>query len=151
MSVLHVIRLRGPWEYVVRARFVPRGNAVEPAFDESRDELPPPGRVTMPADWAATLGHDFRGRVEYRRRFGCPTGITAAERVWLVCDGAESTATFLLNGEMLRSTVGNGSPAEIDVTERLRERNELLAVVECSGTQPGGLTGEVRLEIRPAV
>ena len=151
MSVLHVIRLRGPWDYVVLARFVPRGDSVDVALEESHENLPPPGRVTMPADWGATLGQDFRGRVEFRRRFGCPTGVTAAERVWLVCDGAEDTATFSLNGEMLGHVEGIASPVEFDVTERLRERNELLAVVECSGTQPGGLTGEVRLEIRPAV
>jgi beta-galactosidase/beta-glucuronidase len=147
MSALHVIRLRGPWEYVVLARFVPRGAASDGAFDESREELPPPGRVTMPTNWGATLGPDFRGRVEYRRRFGCPTGITPAERVWLVCDSAEATVTFSLNGETLGSTQETDSSAEFDVSDRLRERNELLAVVESSST-PGGLTGEVRLEIR---
>jgi beta-galactosidase/beta-glucuronidase len=101
----------------------------------------------MPTTWAESLGSEFRGRVAYRRRFGKPTNLPAAERVWLVCDGATSHALLKLNGESLGSIDGPRSPAAFDITTILAERNELLAVVE-STEEIGGLTGEVRLEIR---
>jgi hypothetical protein len=152
MSLLHVIRLRGPWEFAVLARFA------------GPDAAPPKGRMNMPTDWAATLGEAFRGRVEFRRRFGRPTGLTSAEEIWLVCDGVESWATLSLNGEPLGAVEGIGSSTEFEVTTRLGDRNELVVVVECPRIKPegtfgecgsqsdrsGGLTGEVRLEIRTA-
>jgi beta-galactosidase/beta-glucuronidase len=147
MSTLHTIRLRGPWEYTVQSRIEGASDAAS-ALVESNSNLPPSGRIVMPATWAESLGPEFRGRVEYRRRFGRPTGITPNESVWLVCDGAEASAAFSLNGDLLGSTAGPDSPAEFDVTTRLTERNELVAVVECTHCA-GGLTGEVRLEIRP--
>lgn len=154
MSTLHVIRLRGPWEYVVCARFHAAGDRDAGATElarvlatESTADLPPPGRVTMPASWANTLGPDFRGRVAFRRAFGKPTGLTSDEEVWLVCDGADPRASLELNDEPLGTVAGPGSPVEFDVTTRLRERNVLLAVVE-SADRAGGLSGEVRLEIR---
>lgn len=146
MSTLHVIRLRGPWEYVVEARFLAAADRAAGAT-ESTSDLPLPGRAAMPACWANSLGPDFRGRVSYRRPFGKPTGITPAERIWLVCDGADPQASLTLNDEPLGTIDGPASPAEFDVTDRLRERNVLVAIVE-SADRAGGLTGEVRLEIR---
>jgi beta-galactosidase/beta-glucuronidase len=143
MSTPHVIRLRGPWEYTVEARS---------SASSETTELPPTGRVTMPTDWAASLGDAFRGRVAYRRRFGKPTNLASNERVWLVCDGATARAAIELNGQSLGEVSGPSMSAEFDVTELLAERNEaerneLVAVVE-SVNEVGGLTGEVRLEIR---
>ncbi len=168
MSTLHAIRLRGPWDYVPLAAFVERdvgdvsdiGDAG--ALVESTVDLPPAGRMAMPADWGESLGCAFRGRVAYRRRFGQPTGVESAERVWLVCDGAEAWATLTVNGERLGDVNGPASRSEFDVTALLRERNELTATVECPrrtadgrfadrgerSALPGGLVGEVRLEIR---
>jgi beta-galactosidase/beta-glucuronidase len=138
MSTPHVIRLRGPWEYTVEARS---------SASSETTELPPTGRVTMPTDWAASLGDAFRGRVAYRRRFGKPTNLESNESVWLVCDGATACATLELNRQVIGDVPGPSSPAAFDVTILLGERNELVAVVE-SLYEVGGLTGEVRLEIR---
>jgi beta-galactosidase/beta-glucuronidase len=138
MSTPHVIRLRGPWEYTVEARS---------SASSETTELPPTGRVTMPTDWAASLGDAFRGRVAYRRRFGKPTNLESNESVWLVCDGATARATLELNSQALGDVLGPNSPVAFDVTPLLGERNELAAVVE-SLHEVGGLTGEVRLEIR---
>jgi beta-galactosidase/beta-glucuronidase len=116
----------------------------------------------MPADWGEALGSEFRGRVEYRRRFGCPTGIGEGQRVWLVCDGADAWAALSLNGQPLGDVEGPATPSEFDVTVRLQERNEIAATVECPrrtadgqyvergerASLPGGLIGETRLEIR---
>jgi beta-galactosidase/beta-glucuronidase len=140
VSTLHTIRLRGPWEYTVEARTDASISSVN---------LPPRGRVTMPATWAAYLGADFRGRVAYLRRFGKPTNLAPTEQVWLVCEGAAESASLAVNGHHLGSVTGPSSPAEFDVTKLLGERNELVATVE-SSQATGGLTGEVRLEIREA-
>jgi beta-galactosidase/beta-glucuronidase len=138
MSTLHVIRLRGPWEYTVEA--------ISSASNETA-ELPPAGRLTMPTDWSESLGDAFRGRVAYRRRFGKPTNLASDERVWLVCDGAAARAALELNRQSLGDVSGPKMPTEFDVTDLLGDRNELVAVVE-SLKEVGGLTGEVRLEIR---
>ena len=71
----HVIRLRGPWEYCPLARTVMLADG---SRRRETDDLPAAGRIIMPADWGATLGADFHGRVSYLRRFGRPTGLDAA-------------------------------------------------------------------------
>lgn len=153
----HVIRLRGPWEYRVLASLSPPtggGRQVETS-------VPPSGRLTMPADWGATLGADFCGRVAYHRRFGRPTGLGPADRVELAIDRVDALGSVRLNGESLGEIPAGGQPWRCDVTARLRRRNELIVEVELPhvphGTPPvsrsgredlsGGLTGEVWLEI----
>ncbi len=140
----HVIRLRGPWEY--RAWASPSAVA---------------GRITLPADWGSTLGPDFRGRVAYRRRFGCPTGLEPGDRVDLVIDRVDALGSVRLNDEPLGDIPVGGQAWRCDVTRRLGRRNELTVEVELPRVRdgeppparpgreglPGGLVGEVRLEI----
>jgi len=149
----HAIRLRGPWDYQVLARSVERGGKVE----LSGADLPPPGRVTMPTDWGDSLGGDFRGQVLYRRKFNGPTGIAPTLRVWLVFDGADAAAVVALNNTRLGRVDGPGCRAEFDVTLLVRQHNTITAIVEKPflddeagdrANVPGGLVGEVRLEIR---
>jgi len=158
MAGPHVIRLRGPWEYEPLARLVPNADGTQ---REETHDLPPAGRSEMPADWGATLGVDFRGRVRYIRRFGCPTGLGPRERVWLVFEGADATAVARLNERPLVEICGLGSATRIDVTDLLAQRNLLVVDVELPPLDaaaeraarpgreglPGGLIGEVRLEI----
>jgi hypothetical protein len=132
---------------------------------ESADGLPPPGRVHLPADWGATLGQEFRGRVRYVRRFGLPTNLEPHEQVWLVIDGVDCFGTLSLNGQPLGELVGYQQPKEFDVRRLLADRNLLTldielpryegnaaipAEIERPGREhlPGGPIGEVRLEIR---
>jgi len=157
MGSPHVIRLRGPWDYEPLARCVlcPDG-----ATREESTDLPASGRIQMPADWGATLGPDFRGRVRYVRRFGYPTGLEPHDRVWLVIDGADAMAAVRLNERLLGVVSGLHAPARFDVTSALKDRNRLVADVElpilsevaeqarqARAGLPGGLVGEVRLEI----
>jgi len=141
---VHPIRLRGPWEYEPLAQCRDGGLR--------DDDLPPGGRVTMPADWGATLGDDFRGRVRYRRPFGFPAELTGGERVWLVFEAIGGAARLWLNDEPLAELEPGATPARLEVTPRLEKRNvlvvevELLEEGEADGSR-GGLTGEVRLEI----
>jgi hypothetical protein len=157
---MHVIRLRGPWEYEPLARvWVGAGGARR----EDRDSLPSAGRGQLPADWGLTLGADFRGRVRYSRRFGLPTNLEPHEQVWLVAEGVDYSGTLELNGTALGEVTGYiGPPAEFNITRILSERNVLVFEIELANYEPGatvphrpgrehlpgGPIGEVRLEIR---
>ena len=61
----------------------------------------------------------------WRRAFGRPGGLAAADRVWLVLDDPAACAVEL-NGERL-PPVTAGVRWEVDVTHLLRERNDLAA------------------------
>ena len=84
---MHIIRLHGPWEYT--------------PLNEDRETLPPPGRITLPADWSETLGADFRGRVRYTRRFHRPTGLDGGQRVFLSIECVDAFGAAWLNEEKL--------------------------------------------------
>lgn len=132
---MHSIRLRGPWRYEVLERH--SGEA----------SLPRSGKQKMPADWSGVLGSDFRGTVRYCRTFHQPTGLEEGQQVWLVIDGATSTAKVSLNDNPLAACGLAGNRYEI--RHLLLPTSELIIDVthplEASGV--GGLTGEVRLEI----
>ncbi|HEX7447054.1 MAG TPA: hypothetical protein VF306_05890 [Pirellulales bacterium] len=138
MPYPHVIRLRGPWQYTPLA-----------ACGDRR--LPPPGRIELPADWGATLGDDFRGRVRYERSFNSPTNLDPHERVWLVIDGADPRADVYLNRQSLGTVEGYALSAEWDISERIGPRNTLSLEIEqldggsqkqpFSPTQPGHRQG----------
>ena len=156
MLLSHVIRLRGPWQCVPLARTVLLANG------KSADEpgnLPACGRIELPADWGGLLGDDFRGRVCFTRRFGLPTGLEPEQRIDLVIDGVDAFGNVSLNGEPLGNVANE--PARFDITRHLKPRNELEVLIELPrliaesaplprpGREhlPGGLIGEVRLEI----
>lgn len=142
-SDVHSIRLRGPWDY-----------QVEWAVDGAP---PASGRVKMPCDWSDSLGSAFRGRVRYRRSFNRPTNLDARQSVWLVVEAVRERAEVALNGRALGSVLGD-APARFNVTTILASHNELTVLVESASNvnthadasaseRPGGLVGEVRLEI----
>lgn len=102
----------------------------------------------MPADWSATLGPDFRGRVCYVRRFGRPGFPEPYEQIWIVFNGIRSRATVSLNGKRLGEVEGD-DPGNFEVTDQLDFRNVLEVIVEHPADAPeaGGLVGIVQLEI----
>lgn len=158
----HRIRLRGPWELELLARYVAAGQGVAAAA-EVAEGLPPATRVDVPGDWGRLLGAEFRGRVRYRRAFHAPP-LSEGEAVWLVVDGVDALGSAALNGEPLGPIPGYAAPAQFDITQRVRPYNLLAIEVkmppaadEQAGTlrpgragMPGGLIGEVRLEVRRA-
>jgi hypothetical protein len=129
----HRIRLRGPWE-------------CEPLESIDVRSLPSPRRLTMPCRWAEAGWIDFAGRALCRRRFGYPGRIDAHERIWLTFAGISSRAEVTLNQQRLGGHEGEG-PFEFEITSLLRQRNELVVLIESADAQ-GGLWGEVALEIR---
>jgi hypothetical protein len=102
----------------------------------------------MPCDWSASLGHDFRGRVRYLRRFGRPGFPEPYEQIWIVFNGVRSRASVSLNGDPLGELQAD-DPGNFEVTNRLEFRNILEVIVEhpAQTPDPGGLIGEVHLEI----
>jgi hypothetical protein len=154
---IHVIRLRGPWQLEPLERYVQHQNG---RFDRSTSGLPLSGRATMPADWSNLFGRDYFGRVSYRRLFQRLSGLESGERAFLVVEPPRSRGVLSLNGKTLGEVVWGGPPARFDVTDLLADPNRLEIVVEhpvLDGTaladdddfsqSPGGLVGEVRLEI----
>ena len=155
---MHVIRLRGPWNFQVLTH-LERDDTGNIRQDSS--ELPA-GRVQMPADWGESLGNDFRGRVRYQRRFNRPTGLDHGQIVYVSCAAVDCFGEVSLNGTTLGRIVGERTDQRFLVTKLLQSANELSIVVELprddpnssplprpAGREnlPGGLIGEVRLEI----
>lgn len=124
----HYIRLRGPW-------------VCEP-FGEN---APPKTRMSIPCRWDEGGLKGFIGKVRFRRRFGKPRRLDPHERVWLKMEGISGHGRVLLN----ETSIGEVSTTESewDVTPLIGDRNELVVEIE-STTSPGGITGEVALEIR---
>lgn len=148
------MRLAGPWHFEVLERYDAPGKVAERG--------PASGTVKLPADWSATFGSEFCGRVRYTRGFNMPTNLDPHESVWLIVEGADAAAAVSLNGQLLGEQAGYALAFERDVTALLERRNELQIDVELPRLTPkyeqamrpgrhglaGGLTGEVRLEVR---
>jgi hypothetical protein len=154
----HVIHLRGPWQLEALARTLLRADGLK---EEEPASLPAPGRCRVPSDWAETLGADFCGRVRYTRNFGCPTGLEPLDRVDLTIERIDAFGRAWLNREPLGEIAFGRENVRFDVTALLKPRNVLTIEVEMPRTdgnsppltrpgregQPGGLIGEVALEI----
>lgn len=131
----HQIQLSSPWEF---------------------EWLTPPpdgqsaaGRLTLPLDWQARWG-SAPGTVACRRWFHRPTNLDADEEVWLVAEGLHGCRQVLLNGELLVEPAVGEASLELDLTARLRLRNQLSMEMAFAAEQPGptGIAGPVWLEIR---
>jgi hypothetical protein len=154
---MHTIRLRGPWQLEPIERYVlqPDGR-----HERTIDGLPLRTKLTMPADWGEVFGHDFLGRVGYLRTFQKPTRLESREQVWLVVEPPRSSGVVELNRKRLGEVCWGSNPGRFDITELLEDHNRLEIVVEhpllddpraanddSITNSPGGLIGEVRLEI----
>jgi hypothetical protein len=153
---MHIIRLRGPWELEPLERYVPPSIG---GYASQSSGVPPRDRWQMPADWWETMGHDFLGVVRYSRKFNRPTNLEQ-DRVWLVVEPPRSCGLVRVNGHEL-GYVRFGAPAgRFDITPLLNNHNSVVINVEHPALDdagnapndgsifvPGGLVGEVRLEI----
>lgn len=154
---MHIIRLRGPWELEPLERYVAGAGR---RCETRREELPAACTQKMPADWAAVLGRDFFGLVRYTRNFNRPTNLEPHERVWLVVEPPRSHGRVFLDGELLGEARYGTPAARFDITPLLKDHNSVEVLVAhpsfADGGHsiepadlPGGLVGEVRLEIGP--
>jgi hypothetical protein len=108
----------------------------------------------MPAEVSEVVPRGFAGVIRCRRRFGCPTCLDPHEAVFLVVDGSPLSGSVTLNGQPL-GPIGSSSTGavEFDITQRLKDRNELALELAVAADQTGGdaeapLFRDVRLEIR---
>ena len=94
------------------------------------------------------------------RTFHAPPGLQFDERVWLVVEPQRTIARVVLVEETLGVVDASGPAQRFDITHRLSPDNRLEifvdhpAIQDDDGTKadlatlpPGGLVGEVRLEI----
>jgi hypothetical protein len=130
MIETHAIRLRGPWEC------------------QTHDG--PSRRVHMPAALVAVIDGEHQGRLVCRRRFGCPTCLDPHERVWLVIERPAFSGEAHLNNEPLGRIHITHQIIDFDITNRLRERNDLTLDFDIAAPQAIDdlLFADVRLEIR---
>ncbi len=149
------IELNENWIFVKHAENVTEAAAVQGE------------EISLPHTWNAIDGQDggndyYRGTCWYRRLLEKPQ-LHAGQKAYLEFDGAAMTADVYLNGEKLAHHEGGYSRFRVDITEKLNEKDNELAVAvdnaendhvypqKADFTFYGGLYRMVRLVIVPAV
>ena len=125
---MHTIRLRRPW-----LRAAGQGSAAETV------DVPDATPVASPA-----------GEVIYERNFNCPTGLEAADRVWLAVDQLRGSAVVIvLNGTVLADAAIDSLdfPWRADVTEQLASSNKVAIRLKPEANSIASIDGEVSLRI----
>lgn len=93
--------------------------------------------VDLPHTWNARDGQDggndyWRGTCIYRTHFAAPQFSTASHQVWIQFDGVNASAHVLLNGSPVCNHDGGYSTFRANITELLRDENELTVEVDNS-------------------
>ena len=93
--------------------------------------------VDLPHTWNARDGQDggndyWRGTCIYRTRFAAPQFTTASQQVWIQFDGVNASAHVVLNGSPVCNHDGGYSTFRANITELLRDENELTVEVDNS-------------------
>ena len=119
--------------------------------------------VDLPHTWNARDGQDggndyWRGTCIYRTHFAAPQFNTASHQVWIQFDGVNASAHVVLNGSPVCNHDGGYSTFRANITELLRDENELTVEVDNSKndrvypqkadfTFYGGIYRDVRLMV----
>lgn len=121
--------------------------ATQPGFDDSGFERVTVPHCVVPLSWRDWEPSTWEDVWIYRRHFDLP-GSARDQRVFLDFEGVLSAATLWLNGDSLGEHRGGYLPFSHEVTGRLRERDNVLAVVVDSrwlpvppSGHPGGSAG----------
>ena len=93
--------------------------------------------VDLPHTWNARDGQDggndyWRGTCIYRTHFAAPQFNTASHQVWIQFDGVNASAHVVLNGSPVCNHDGGYSTFRANITELLRDENELTVDVDNS-------------------
>ena len=93
--------------------------------------------VDLPHTWSARDGQDggndyWRGTCIYRTHFAAPQFNTASHQVWIQFDGVNASAHVVLNGSPVCNHDGGYSTFRANITELLRDENELTVEVDNS-------------------
>ena len=97
----------------------------------------PTTTVDLPHTWNARDGQDggndyWRGTCIYRTHFAAPQFNTASHQVWIQFDGVNASAHVVLNGSPVCNHDGGYSTFRANITELLRDENELTVEVDNS-------------------
>mgnify|MGYP003213442802 FL=1 len=111
--------------------------------------------VDLPHTWNARDGQDggndyWRGTCIYRTHFAAPQFNTASHQVWIQFDGVNASAHVVLNGSPVCNHDGGYSTFRANITELLRDENELTVEVDNSKndrTFYGGIYRDVSLMV----
>ena len=122
----HEIRLRGPWTLHCHTTSTEH-------------------RQPCPVDVEELREAGFLGRISLTRSFGCPTGLTSTDRIFVVFGPTGSATAVSFNDEPLVTIDRSDAPQQLDVTGRLQSRNQLRLEVDLA--EAHGLLGVVSLEI----
>ncbi len=90
-----------------------------------------PEAVTLPHTWNNLDGQDggndyFRGKCTYTKRFDRPAG----EKIFLELNGAAMRCVVMMNGEEVARHDGGYSTFRVELTESLRDDNELVITMD---------------------
>ena len=93
--------------------------------------------VDLPHTWNNIDGQDggndyWRGTCIYRTHFAAPQFNTASHQVWIQFDGVNASAHVVLNGSPVCNHDGGYSTFRANITELLRDENELTVEVDNS-------------------
>ena len=93
--------------------------------------------VDLPHTWNTRDGQDggndyWRGTCIYRTRFAAPQFNTVSHQVWIQFDGVNASAHVVLNGSPVCNHDGGYSTFRANITELLRDENELTVEVDNS-------------------
>ena len=93
--------------------------------------------VDLPHTWNARDGQDggndyWRGTCIYRTHFAAPQFNTASHQVWIQFDGVNASAHVVLNGSPVCNHDGGYSTFRANITELLRDENELTVEADNS-------------------
>ena len=93
--------------------------------------------VDLPHTWNARDGQDggndyWRGTCIYRTHFAAPQFNTASHQVWIQFDGVNASAHVVLNGSPVCNHDDGYSTFRANITELLRDENELTVEVDNS-------------------
>lgn len=128
MSV-HRIRLREPWRHFPAESELKCGQA---------------GKLDV------LYGRQLRAeeKIEWRRRFNCPSGLAPEQRIWVVVENRSRSIAVYLNGRHLGQTPAGAEAVRFEVTGLLDLHNEItLMATDTPSPVPSSLPAEVSLEI----
>lgn len=128
-TILHQIRLRGPWDVVS-----PQGSLMT---------------LTVPFAWRDVF-KDEAGTIRCTRKFNCPTGLEPSNRVLIrLPEGCGKVREFQVNQAVVAPE--NSQGFDFDITSELKDFNEIVALIEFapngSPHEPGGLWTPVLIQI----
>jgi hypothetical protein len=106
-------------------------------------------RIRLRKPWGSET---IAGAICWRRRFGRPTGLAAADRLWIVVENLPQAGSIELNGVLLGALDGKAACGRFEVTGRLDPRNELRLRLQTPGDShlpaSGSPPGEISIEIQ---